>query len=137
MKVVIAGSRDFKDYSLCKAVMDVWIGMYGYPNAIISGCARGADKIGEWWAKEFETEVMRFPADWEAHGKAAGYRRNVEMARECDGAVVFWDGESKGTKHMIDILEKQFKDKVVLVVQYKSIADRLKEKSFNEIYEES
>ena len=48
---------------------------------IISGCARGADTLGERFAKEFGLEVKKFPADWDGLGKRAGYVRNAEMAK--------------------------------------------------------
>lgn len=79
---------------------------------IISGAARGADQLGEQYAKIVGYEVSRFPADWDGLGKMAGYVRNAEMAKyaiadENYGVlIVFWDGKSKGTKHMIDLAEK-------------------------------
>ena len=50
--------------------------------------------------------LLRFPADWDKYGKKAGYIRNKEMARAADACVVFWNGQSKGSKHMIDIAKK-------------------------------
>ena len=51
-----------------------------------------------------------FPANWDLYGKKAGYLRNIEMANyalEKNGMLfAFWDGLSKGTKHMIDIAKK-------------------------------
>ena len=47
------------------------------------------------------------PADWNKYGKSAGYKRNEEMANIADAALVIWDGESRGSKHMIDIAKKQ------------------------------
>lgn len=75
---------------------------------IISGTARGADKLGEQFAEKYDLKVIRFPADWDNKGKAAGYIRNKEMAvysskdKELGVLVAFWNG-SKGTKHMIDL----------------------------------
>ena len=43
-----------------------------------------------------------FPADWDKYGKRAGYLRNVQMAEYADALLAFWDGESRGTKNMID-----------------------------------
>ena len=48
-------------------------------------------------------ELQSHPADWDKYGKSAGYRRNKEMAEVADACICFWDGQSKGTKHMIDI----------------------------------
>ena len=45
--------------------------------------------------------VEYYPAEWEKHGKAAGYKRNARMADNADGLLAVWDGESRGTKHMI------------------------------------
>ena len=51
-------------------------------------------------------EVLSFPADWDKYGKAAGYKRNDEMARNADALIAFWDGKSRGTRHMIDLAKK-------------------------------
>jgi hypothetical protein len=74
---------------------------------ILSGKARGADLLGERYAKENLLEVLEFPADWETFGKRAGFKRNEEMANEAHALIAFWDGESHGTKHMIDIATKK------------------------------
>lgn len=50
--------------------------------------------------------VQSFPADWQKNGKSAGYKRNEEMAQNSDALIAFWDGESKGTKHMIDTAKR-------------------------------
>ena len=46
-------------------------------------------------------------ANWDTFGKRAGYIRNQEMANNADALVAFWDEESKGTRHMIEIAKKQ------------------------------
>lgn len=51
--------------------------------------------------------VDQYPADWDTYGKSAGYRRNEDMAKIADACIVFWDGESRGSKHMIDIAERE------------------------------
>ena len=73
---------------------------------ILSGCANGADAIGERYAKENGLKVEKYPANWEKYGKSAGPRRNEEMANKCDYVICFWDGNSKGTKSMIDFAKK-------------------------------
>ena len=72
----------------------------------VSGEARGADSLGKRLAYENEWEVLSFPADWDKYGKTAGYKRNDEMARNADALIAFWDGKSRGTKHMIDLAKK-------------------------------
>jgi hypothetical protein len=70
---------------------------------IISGTARGVDQLGEEWAAEHDIPVERFPADWNQHGKSAGYIRNEEMAEYADALVAVHVNESLGAGHMIDI----------------------------------
>lgn len=103
--VIIAGSRDFEDYELLKSVCDRMLSekKLTHDIVIISGGARGADSLGEKYAEENGFAIDRHPADWERDGKSAGYIRNKEMAEVADACICFWDGESKGTKHMIDI----------------------------------
>ena len=101
MKVIIAGSRGITEYSIiAKAIADSMFNI----NSVISGCARGIDVLGEKWAKENDIKLERYPAQWDKYGKSAGYRRNEQMAEVADALIAIWDGESKGTKHMIDIM---------------------------------
>jgi hypothetical protein len=62
--------------------------------------------LGELYANENNIKIIEFPADWEKFGKKAGYIRNEEMAKYSDSCIVFWDGKSKGTKHMIELAKK-------------------------------
>lgn len=102
-KVIIAGSREFNDYQLLVSKVNQIL-INRLPDVeIVSGTCRGADKLGEQYATEYNLSIKQFPADWNTHGKKAGYLRNVEMAKYADACIVFWNGTSKGTKHMIDI----------------------------------
>ena len=119
IKVIIAGTRDFNDYDFLKKNVDYFLQGINPNNEeieIVSGNARGADKLGERYAKEHNLPVKLFPANWDKYGKQAGYLRNQEMANYADVLIAFWDEKSKGTKHMIDIAKKQ--DLTVIVVGY-------------------
>ena len=50
------------------------------------------------------------------YGKSAGYKRNVAMAEAANACVVFWDGKSRGSQHMINICEER--DIPVRVIKY-------------------
>ena len=108
-RVIIAGSRDFNDYELLKKTCDDILSSVPDDVEVVSGGARGADKLGERFAKEYKLPLKVFPADWDKHGKSAGYKRNQAMAYyasygDLKGLLVcFWDGESNGTRHMIDM----------------------------------
>jgi len=103
-RVVIAGCRDFTDYKQAKEYIDFCISniRQEYRIIIVSGGARGADTLGEKYAKQNGFEIERYLADWDTYGKSAGARRNKKMAEVCDYVICFWDGKSKGTKIMID-----------------------------------
>lgn len=102
-KVIIAGSRTFDYYEILRDVMDdLILDTNSVPIEIVSGTAKGADKLGEQYARELGIPIKRFPADWNTHGKGAGHIRNKEMANYGDQLIAFWDGDSKGTKQMIE-----------------------------------
>lgn len=130
LRIIVAGGRDFKDYNLLSNTIMQYLedvddtGIVSNPKQVkfISGTARGADSLGEQFAYTWGYDVVRFPADWDTHGKRAGYRRNAEMAIYAsengnDGVLIaFWDGRSRGTKHMIDLAKRYGLD--VHVVNY-------------------
>ena len=105
-RVIVAGSRGFSNYGFLAKTLDYLLQNKGSDVVIISGTARGTDQMGERYAAEHGLKVVRFPAEWDKYGKSAGYRRNEEMARNADAAVIFWDGVSRGSKHMIDIAKE-------------------------------
>lgn len=102
MKVIIAGGRDFNHFNMLTKFCDTILANVEEVE-IVSGTANGADSLGEQYAKLRGFKVTRFPADWDKFGKAAGYKRNAQMAGYSDALIAFWDGKSKGTKHMIDL----------------------------------
>lgn len=105
-RVIIAGGRDFNNYDGLARSMDKLLANVTDEIVIVCGMARGADSLGEKYAKERGYSVRYFPADWDTHGRAAGYIRNEEMAKNADALVAFWDGRSHGTKNMIEIAQK-------------------------------
>lgn len=102
-RVIIAGGRDFSDYDLLTKTMDKLLSEIDDNITIVCGMARGADSLGEKYAIDKGYVIDYHQAEWNKFGKSAGYRRNVEMAECADALVAFWDGLSKGTKHMIDM----------------------------------
>jgi hypothetical protein len=110
MKIIIAGGRNFNDYDYLVASCDSVISSIelkeGETIEIVCGLAAGADKMGEAYAESRGYPVKYFPAQWHFFGNSAGYKRNVQMAEYADGLIAFWDGESRGTMHMINIAKE-------------------------------
>ena len=110
MRVIIAGSRSIEDVRLVEAA----IRQSGFHiTQVISGTARGVDRLGEVWARARGIPVARFPADWAQYGRRAGILRNLQMldyaARAPEGGaiVAVWDGVSRGTRHTIEAARTQ------------------------------
>lgn len=101
-KIIIAGSREFNDYNFLKSKLDLLTSRLKEDIEIVSGTCKGADLLGEQYAEEKGYNTTRFPADWDKHGKSAGFKRNVEMAEYADACVVFHVNNSKGSQHMIN-----------------------------------
>ena len=114
MRIIVAGSRNFDCYWLLESKLDFYIGGHQLVQ-IVSGTARGADQLGERYAENRGLSIERFPADWDTHGKRAGYIRNEQMAKYATHAVIFWDGSSRGTASMIKLCKTyNLKYRVVL-----------------------
>ena len=76
MKVIVAGSRGIEVISL----VDAAIRQSGFEvTEVVSGTARGVDRLGEEWAMSRGIPIARFPADWARHGRRAGIVRNLQM----------------------------------------------------------
>ena len=113
-RIVVCGGRDFDDYKLLKLTLKEYINGLDIVDlnqiVVISGAARGADTLGEYFAYDYQIAVRKFPAKWDEIGKRAGWVRNAEMAKyaaEKHGVLfAFWDGKSRGTKNMIDLANR-------------------------------
>ena len=107
MTIIIAGSRGFNDFETLRFMCDDIIRKEEWDEIeIVSGGARGADKLGIRYAYTRNYKLTVFRADWKTYGKGAGYLRNHDMAHYSDALIAFWDGESKGTQHMIKLAEE-------------------------------
>lgn len=130
-KLVIAGGRDFNDYEeVNRQLIRLANGeLAAYAVSVVSGMARGADALGAAVARDLGVQLYEFPADWNQYGKRAGILRNEEMGRFADGLLAFWDGHSRGTKHMIEFMQGQ--GKPVRVIRYGDHSVPLKQYNWN------
>lgn len=109
IKLICAGCRDFCDYDLLVERLDRFrILREDDEIEIVSGTCKGADKMGEWYAKEHGLSCKRFPAEWKRFGKSAGPIRNRKMAEYATNLIAFWDGNKShsGTWNMIVTAQK-------------------------------
>ena len=111
MKIAIVGSRTFKDYNAMHAFIEEMLATMesSIIEAVVWGVARGADSLAERYAQERGLPMIVFPAVWKKYGRRAGFIRNVDIIRECDVCFAFWDGESHGTQHDIELCEQMNK----------------------------
>jgi hypothetical protein len=109
MKLAVIGSQTFTDYPLLLAKVKEL-----NPSLIVSGGAKGADKLGERAADELNIPKLIFLPDWEKYGKAAGFIRNRDIVANAEVVLAFWDGASKGTKNSLDLARKLNKKCIVL-----------------------
>ena len=134
IRLIIAGSRDFNNYKLLEKEVGAYLreilkeecnldlvtegeGNWGWYNGeqqveilppleIVSGGARGADRLGEKYARERNYHLKIFNADWEKNGRSAGYIRNEEMAKYANYCICFNINRSKGSAHMESLAKK-------------------------------
>lgn len=118
-RMIVAGGRNYSNQNIVNyyidRVKDV-CDSRGLNLVIVCGMATGADTLGRNYAISNGLEVLEFPANWNRYGKSAGYIRNKEMGNIADSAIVFWDGRSKGSKLMIDIMHEL--KKPVIAISY-------------------
>lgn len=103
MKIAIVGSRSIADADLSAFVHeDV--------TEIISGGAKGVDMTAKEYARKNMIDYKEFLPEYSKYGRAAPIARNKEIVDYADFILIFWDGESRGTKCVIDYCKKSNKE---------------------------
>ena len=108
--LIVAGSRGFNNSLLLETELNKILRFgkkYGYEFTVLSGNARGADKMAVVFAKHNAIPFLLFIPDWTTAGRSAGVLRNLEMAKAADFCLCFWDGKSPGTSHMREICNRK------------------------------
>lgn len=99
MRVLVCGGRDFQDKSLY-AVLDK-LHRESSIGVIIEGAARGADRMAGYWARKNKIDNLKFHADWQRLGIAAGPRRNQQMIEQGRPDLVVAFPGGVGTADMV------------------------------------
>lgn len=109
--LLVAGTRTYEDYSEFSNVIALLTKNHKCLK-ILTGDAKGADALARRYASQHGLPLQVFAAHWDEYGKRAGYQRNrlmheVLAESKRRGAVLFWDGVSRGTRQSI-ALAKEF-----------------------------
>jgi len=99
MRLGVIGSRSFDNYSLLCVTLNQYLET---TQKVVSGGARGADRMGVHWAQSNDIPYEEFLPDYEQYGKQAPFIRNKDIVNNSDLVVAFWDGKSAGTKHSLN-----------------------------------
>lgn len=104
-KLMVCGSRTIVDEQWIFSKLDELFALHK-DVVVLSGSAVGVDSIGEKWTGIHNVPIEHFLPDWKKYGRGAGIVRNKQMVETADFVMIFWDGESKGTKFVIEYCQK-------------------------------
>lgn len=102
-RVAIVGSREFPNLDQVRE----YVRTLPPDTIVISGGARGVDRTVEYEARRIGLEVEIWPANWNRYGKRAGFLRNQDIVNSADELIAFWDGQSRGTLHSVELARER------------------------------
>lgn len=101
MRVLVCGGRDYSDWPAVSATLDGVDEESGGIAVVLHGGATGADQLADDWAKQRGVTHVRYPAQWDKHGLAAGPIRNARMLTEGKPDLVVAFPGGRGTRDMV------------------------------------
>lgn len=133
VNLLIAGSRSIENEELIFGFMNSFLVLLSDVGVsvvkVITGDAKGVDALAKAWASQQKLPCDVFEARWDEQGKSAGPIRNRRMATECDYAVVFWDGKSRGASNMVQTLrENRFRLAQIVIGEMHVVMAKLDKK---------
>ena len=109
MKIAIIGSRNLSPVDIEK-YLPINI------SEIVSGGAKGVDRIAAYIAKKNNIPLVEFLPDYARYKRGAPLKRNEEIVKYADEAIAFWDGKSKGTLFTVELFKKAGKKVTVILM---------------------
>ncbi len=106
MKVSVVGSRNILTVDLHKYLPS-------NTSEIISGGSVGVDACAKNYAQNNRIKFTQLLPNFELYGRSAPLKRNDLLVDSADKVIAFWDGKSRGTKHVIDYAKKRGADLTV------------------------
>lgn len=120
VKIIVFGTRHYNNRKQFHETILDYLENFDEPVLFISGAApSGADDLIIRWCLKFNYPCLKMPADWDKFGKAAGFRRNEDMAKIATHALGFWDGQSPGSKHMSELSDEYKLHKKIILINAK------------------
>lgn len=110
MKIALIGSRNL-------IVKDLGRYLPEKVTEIVSGGARGIDACARKYAKAHGIKLKEFLPEYEKYGRSAPLKRNLQIIDYADLIIAFWDGQSRGTKFVIDNCQKRNKKVRVFITK--------------------
>ena len=102
MKVAVIGSRNL-------VVQDLGIYLPEETMEIVSGGAKGIDTCARKYALANGLKLTEFLPEYNRYGRGAPLKRNLQIIEYADCVLAFWDGQSRGTKFVIEHCKAQNK----------------------------
>lgn len=115
MKIAVIGSRGLRVSDLGQYLPD---GV----TEIVSGGAKGVDACAREYALTHGLILTEFLPDYRRYGRAAPLKRNVQIIDYADCVLAFWDGQSQGTKYVIEQCQKKNKKVTVIMTVTEDIS---------------
>ena len=109
MKVAIIGSRKLNVENLQDYLPEG-------TDEIVSGGARGIGTCARNYALKNDLKLTEFRPEYNKYGRGAPLRRNETIVNYADMVLAFWDGESRGTKFVINYCEKVGKECKIFIM---------------------
>ena len=109
--LAVVGSRSYATNSLASRKAEEIIEAEiekGY-DVLTSGGASGPDSWGKVVADKLGIDTKIFYPNWNKYGRSAGFKRNKDIIAYSSMVLIFWDGESRGTSHDIDLCKEMGK----------------------------
>ncbi len=104
-RIIVTGSRGFNDYTtLAKRLDD----LFSQETDVLLLCGNdgGTDELVHRYCREQGIKFEIYTTDWGAYQQAALFVRNKHMLFGANACILFWDGESRGTKLLQDQAKK-------------------------------
>ena len=117
MKIAVIGSRGLKVNDLGKYLP---VGV----TEIVSGGAKGIDTCAREYALANGLKLTEFLPEYEKYGRGAPLKRNLQIIDYADKVLAFWDGQSRGTKYVIEQCKKRNKKVTVIKTVTKGKIER-------------